>query len=71
MAHSAGLFPIDLFTTWAAISPEYSPTNGCIAPTQPGSSTCARIDLDNLNVRYAGGRAEAWLDFDAQTYGAP
>ncbi len=67
LAHSAGLFPIDL------------PELGCdfagilsykwmYAPYASGALYIRSEQFEALQVTYAGGRAEAWLRYDTDTY---
>ena len=68
LAHSAGLFPIDLHDLGCDFAGILS-YKWMYSPYAAGLLYVRQNRLDDLNVRYAGGRAEAWLDFDAQTYG--
>lgn len=67
MAHSAGLYPIDLsqvgcdFAGLLSYKWMYSPYAAGALYVQPNR-------LDDLNVTYAGGRAEQWLDFEEDRF---
>ncbi len=67
MAHSAGLFPIDLHELGCDFAGILS-YKWMYSPYAAGLLYVRRDRLDDLHVRYAGGRAEAWLDYATATY---
>ena len=67
LAHSAGLFPIDL----AAMGCDFAGIlsyKWMYAPYAAGALYVRPDRLDALQVTYAGGRAEAWLRYDTDDY---
>ena len=67
MAHSAGLFPIDL----AAVGCDFAGIlsyKWMYAPYAVGALYVHPDRLEALQVTYAGGRAEAWLRYDTDDY---
>ena len=67
MAHSAGLFPIDLHDVGCDFAGILS-YKWMYSPYAAGLLYVREDRLDDLNVVYAGGRAEAWLDYDSAIY---
>jgi len=67
LAHSAGLFPIDL----AALGCDYAGVlsyKWMYAPYAAGALYVHPQRLETLQLTYAGGRAEAWLRYDTDAY---
>ncbi len=67
LAHSAGLFPIDL----AAVGCDFAGIlsyKWMYAPYAAGALYVHPDRLEALQVTYAGGRAEAWLRYDTDDY---
>ena len=67
IAHSAGLFPIDL----AALGCDFAGIlsyKWMYAPYAAGALYVHPDRLEALQVTYAGGRAEAWLRYDTDDY---
>ena len=67
LAHSAGLFPIDL----AELGCDYAGIlsyKWMYAPYAAGALYVRPQRLETLQVTYAGGRAEAWLRYDTDAY---
>ena len=62
MAHSAGLYPMNLRELGCDFAGVLS-YKWMYSPYASGMLFVRRECLDALQVRYAGGRAEAWLDF--------
>lgn len=62
MAHSAGLYPMNLREMGCDFAGILS-YKWMYAPYAAGALYVRRERLDDLRVTYAGGRAEAWLDF--------
>ncbi|MEZ4524039.1 MAG: aminotransferase class V-fold PLP-dependent enzyme [Thermomicrobiales bacterium] len=67
LAHSAGLFPIDLRAMGCDFAGILS-YKWMYSPYAAGLLYIRKDRIDDLRVIYAGGRAEAWLDYDSQTY---
>ena len=67
LAHSAGLFPIDL----AELNCDFAGIlsyKWMYAPYAAGALYVHPNRLEALQLTYAGGRAEAWLRYDTDTY---
>jgi cysteine desulfurase/selenocysteine lyase len=62
MAHSAGLYPMDLREMGCDFAGILS-YKWMYAPYAAGALYVRKERLNDLRVTYAGGRAEAWLDF--------
>lgn len=62
MAHSAGLYPMDLHEMGCDFAGILS-YKWMYAPYAAGALYVRKERLSDLRVTYAGGRAEAWLDF--------
>lgn len=62
MAHSAGLYPIDLNEMGCDFAGILS-YKWMYSPYAAGVLFARRERLDDIRVTYAGGRAEAWVDF--------
>jgi selenocysteine lyase/cysteine desulfurase len=67
LAHSVGLWPIDLRALGCDFAGLLS-YKWMYAPYTAGALYVRRERLDDLAVTYAGGRAERWLDFEEDTY---
>ncbi len=67
MAHSVGLYPIDLKSLGCDFAGILS-YKWMYAPYASGVLFARRDRLDGIQVTYAGGRAEAWLDFKRDRY---
>ena len=67
VAHSMGLYPIDLHQIGCDFAGLLS-YKWMYAPYATGALYIRRSRLDNIAVRFAGGRAEAWLDWEQDTY---
>jgi cysteine desulfurase/selenocysteine lyase len=66
-AHSAGLFPIDLKELACDFAGILS-YKWMYGPYAAGLFYANRDSLTRLAVRFAGGRSEAWLDFEANEF---
>ncbi len=67
LAHSAGLFPIDLYELNCDFAGILS-YKWMYAPYAAGALYVHPNQLEALQVTYAGGRAEAWLRYDTDDY---
>jgi cysteine desulfurase/selenocysteine lyase len=67
MAHSMGLYPIDLHAIGCDFAGILSYT-WMYAPYAAGVLFVRQEQLNAVAVTYAGGRAEAWLDHETDTY---
>ena len=67
MAHSGGLYPIHLKTMGCDFAGLLS-YKWMYAPYASGAMYVNPDRMDDIAVRYAGGRAEAWLDFKADQF---
>lgn len=67
LAHSAGLFPIDLYKLGCDFAGILS-YKWMYAPYACGLLYIHPERTETLQVTYAGGRAEAWLHYDTDTY---
>ena len=67
MAHSCGLFPIDLVETGCDYAGILS-YKWLYAPYASGVLYVAPARLDDLAVSYPGGRSEKWLDFENESF---
>ncbi|MDP6775372.1 MAG: aminotransferase class V-fold PLP-dependent enzyme [Candidatus Latescibacteria bacterium] len=67
MAHSAGLYPIDLYALGCDFAGILS-YKWMYAPYASGVLFTRKDRLVDIRVTYAGGRAEAWLDFRRDRY---
>ena len=67
MAHSAGLYQMNLRELGCDFAGLLS-YKWMYSPYAAGLLYVRRENLDRLQVRYAGGRAEAWLDFAEDSY---
>ena len=67
MAHSLGLWPIDLGALGCDFAGLLS-YKWTYAPYAAGALYVRREQLNDLAVTYAGGRAERWLDFEGDAY---
>lgn len=67
LAHSAGLYPIDLREIGCDFAGLLS-YKWMYAPYAVGLLFVRKERLFDLQVTYAGGRAEAWVDFNQQTF---
>ncbi len=67
LAHSVGLWPIDLRDLGCDFAGLLS-YKWMYAPYAAGALYVRRERLGDLAVTYAGGRAERWLDFEGDTY---
>lgn len=67
MAHSAGLYPIDLHDLGCDFAGLLS-YKWMYAPYAAGLLFIRRERLTELQVTYAGGRAESWIDFASDAY---
>ena len=67
MAHSCGLFPIDLFETGCDYAGVLS-YKWLYAPYASGMLYVHPARLDELSVSYPGGRSEKWLDFENESF---
>lgn len=67
MAHSAGLYPIDLHDLGCDFAGLLS-YKWMYAPYAAGLLYIRKDRITELQVTYAGGRAEAWIDFTEDTY---
>ena len=67
LAHSAGLFPIDLYELNCDFAGILS-YKWMYAPYAAGALYVHPNRLEALQLTYAGGRAEAWLRYDTDTY---
>ena len=67
MAHSAGLFPLNLSQIGCDFAGLLS-YKWMYAPYAAGLLYVRKERLDDVAVIYAGGRAEAWIDFETDAY---
>ncbi len=67
LAHSAGLYPIDLRDIGCDFAGLLS-YKWMYAPYAVGLLFVRKERLSDLQVTYAGGRAEEWVDFNQQTF---
>ena len=67
LAHSAGLYPMELRSLECDFAGLLS-YKWMYAPYAAGLLYVRRDSLDAIGVRYAGGRAEEWLDFEGDAF---
>lgn len=67
LAHSAGLYPLNLRELGCDFAGVLS-YKWMYSPYAAGMLYVRRECLDEVQVRYAGGRAEQWLDFEGDAY---